>query len=112
LSREHVGYLERLLDGHRVECLEPIGVRPGQSCVDVGAGGGSITRWLAERAGPTGTVVALDVDTDPCPAIRAHAYRRPGVPTDVSWARLGLMRREGHAAAGRGRRSLALPAWP
>jgi trans-aconitate methyltransferase len=29
----------------------------------VGAGGGSIARWLAERVGPTGIVVATDIDT-------------------------------------------------
>lgn len=72
LGRAHMGYLEHLLDVPTVDCLEAAGVRPGQRCLDVGAGGGSITRWLAERVGPAGTVVALDLDVD-------HIEEQPGV---------------------------------
>jgi len=38
-------------------------VRPGWRCLEVGAGRGSMAVWLAERVGPTGHVVATDVDT-------------------------------------------------
>ena len=40
-----------------------IGVGRGWSCLEVGAGAGSIARWLAHRVGPTGRVVATDLDT-------------------------------------------------
>ena len=30
--------------------------------LEIGAGGGSIARWLAERVGPTGSVLATDID--------------------------------------------------
>jgi SAM-dependent methyltransferase len=38
-------------------------VRPGWRCLEVGAGRGSMAVWLAEQVGPTGQVVATDVDT-------------------------------------------------
>jgi ubiquinone/menaquinone biosynthesis C-methylase UbiE len=40
-----------------------IGVTDGWICLEVGAGAGSIARWLARRVGPTGSVVATDLDT-------------------------------------------------
>ena len=60
---------QRLHHGHAaadpatVECLEAIGVARGWRCLEVGAGAGSITRWLAQRVGPEGHVVALDYNT-------------------------------------------------
>ena len=38
-------------------------VRRGWRCLEVGAGRGSMAVWLAEQVGPTGRVVATDVDT-------------------------------------------------
>ena len=39
-----------------------MGIAPGWHCLEVGAGGGSITRWMAGHVGPTGRVVATDLD--------------------------------------------------
>jgi SAM-dependent methyltransferase len=38
-------------------------VAPGWRCLEVGAGRGSMARWLAEQVGPGGEVVAIDIDT-------------------------------------------------
>ena len=38
-------------------------VQPGWRCLEVGAGRGSMAVWLAEQVGPTGHVVATDLDT-------------------------------------------------
>ena len=38
-------------------------VQPGWRCLEVGAGRGSMAVWLATQVGPTGQVVATDVDT-------------------------------------------------
>jgi SAM-dependent methyltransferase len=43
--------------------LERLGVGEGWRCLELGAGNGSIARWLCERVGPTGSVVSIDVDT-------------------------------------------------
>jgi SAM-dependent methyltransferase len=72
LGRSQVDYLERMLDSATTACLDEIGVEPGWRCLDLGAGGGSITRRLAERTGPAGTVVSVDLDTD-------YLVERPGV---------------------------------
>ena len=38
-------------------------VQPGLRCLEIGAGRGSMAVWLAEQVGPTGHVVATDIDT-------------------------------------------------
>src|SRR5262245_54088303 len=55
--------LGEILDGHTVDVLSSLGVSSGWHCVDLGAGAGSITAWLAGRVGPEGRVTALDLDT-------------------------------------------------
>jgi SAM-dependent methyltransferase len=54
--------LEDECDPHTRRYLDSIGVGPGWHCLEVGAGAGSLVRWLAERVGPAGKVVAADVD--------------------------------------------------
>jgi len=55
---------ETMLDPGTIRHLEALGVGPGWRCLEVGAGAGSITRWLCERVGPTGRVVATDLQCD------------------------------------------------
>src|SRR6185437_9499609 len=54
--------LEALYDGWTIQHLNARGIRRGWHCLEVGGGSGSIARWLAERVGPTGQVLATDVD--------------------------------------------------
>lgn len=42
--------------------LEKLGVSSGWSCLEVGAGAGSIMSWLCDRVGDRGRVVAVDID--------------------------------------------------
>jgi SAM-dependent methyltransferase len=42
--------------------LEALGIADGCRCLEVGAGGGSIARWIADRVGPRGHVLATDID--------------------------------------------------
>jgi len=42
--------------------LERLGVSSGWSCLEVGAGAGSIMKWLCDRVGEHGRVVAVDLD--------------------------------------------------
>jgi SAM-dependent methyltransferase len=54
--------LEAIADPWTFLNLDRIGVRKGWRCLDVGAGAGSVVRWLSERVGPEGRVVAADLD--------------------------------------------------
>jgi len=54
--------LEACYDPVTIRQLGQVGVSPGWSCLEVGGGGGSIARWLAERVGPSGRVVVTDID--------------------------------------------------
>ncbi|PNE37031.1 class I SAM-dependent methyltransferase [Streptomyces noursei] len=51
--------------------------RPGMRCLEVGAGGGSIARWLTARVAPGGSVLATDLKAQhiapaPGPTIEVH----------------------------------------
>jgi SAM-dependent methyltransferase len=54
--------LERRFDPGTIRRLADLGVVSGWRCLEVGAGCGSIARWLSEKVGPAGSVVAADVD--------------------------------------------------
>jgi SAM-dependent methyltransferase len=55
--------IERTYDPRTISGLEQLGIGAGWRCLDVGAGGGSIARWLRDRVTPGGSVVAVDLDT-------------------------------------------------
>src|SRR5690242_9734591 len=42
--------------------FDRIGLRPGFHCLDLGCGGGEVSFAIAERVGPTGRVVGMDLD--------------------------------------------------
>ncbi|MFI6154551.1 methyltransferase domain-containing protein [Kitasatospora sp. NPDC051170] len=54
--------LAEIFDPVTFRHVDRLGLRPGMRCWEVGAGGGSVPLGLAERVGPTGTVVATDLD--------------------------------------------------
>ena len=60
---ERLTALEEVLDAGTVRHLESLGVGTGWRCLEVGAGAGSIARWLCERVGRSGHVMATDLDT-------------------------------------------------
>ena len=49
-------------DGASRRRAAALGVGPGWRCLDAGAGEGSFARWLAQRVGERGHVVAADLD--------------------------------------------------
>src|SRR5262247_2916331 len=63
IERERLSILEQLFDDATRRFLGQLAVNEGWRCCEIGAGGGSITRWLAQRVGPSGRVVAVDLDT-------------------------------------------------
>ena len=80
--------------------LTRLGLAPGAHCLEVGAGSGSIARWMADQVGPGGRVLAVDLDPRWCrPAGRAQLEVRaldlvaqpvPAGPWDVIHERLVL----------------------
>jgi ubiquinone/menaquinone biosynthesis C-methylase UbiE len=56
--------------------VETLDLEPGAVVADVGAGGGYFTFRLAEAVGPTGKVLAVDVDAGLLEYVAAEAARR------------------------------------
>jgi SAM-dependent methyltransferase len=56
------GALATLYDPVSIRHLERY-VAEGSHCLEVGAGSGSLARWMSGRVGTTGSVVATDLDT-------------------------------------------------
>jgi ubiquinone/menaquinone biosynthesis C-methylase UbiE len=62
-QRARLKAAEDLLDEGTIRVLERVGPAMGWRCLEVGAGGGSIARWLADRVARNGRVVATDINT-------------------------------------------------
>ena len=62
-ERRRLELLQDCLDPITTRSLDAIGVEPGWRCLELGAGGGSVTQMLCRRVGPAGRVAAVDLDT-------------------------------------------------
>jgi len=65
--------LARLYDAPTQRALERSGISAGWHCLEVGGGGGSVARWMAQRVGPTGRVLCTDINTRIIESSRASA---------------------------------------
>ncbi|OQR63301.1 SAM-dependent methyltransferase [Streptomyces maremycinicus] len=72
-AEERFDAFAALFDATTFRHLEAFGVGPGWRCWEAGAGGTSVVSWLAKRVGPTGKVLATDIDT----SLLAPAGRPP-----------------------------------
>ncbi len=63
VERRRMDLLFRYHGPATVEALQAGGLAPGSRALEVGPGGGDITRWLAEHVSPGGRVVAIDLAT-------------------------------------------------
>ena len=98
---ERLRLLESVWDPGTTHRLAGLGVGAGWRCLELGAGGGSITRWLCDRVGPTGAVTAVDleprfVEAEPRPNLDVHrrdiiADGVPGEGYDLIHTRFLLM---------------------
>jgi SAM-dependent methyltransferase len=61
-ERERLSLFTQIADPITTRRLTDLGVGPGWHCLEVGAGNGSIARWLAGRVGPERRVVATDLN--------------------------------------------------
>ncbi|MDX3521958.1 methyltransferase [Streptomyces scabiei] len=98
---ERFDALAALFDASTFRHVDDLGIGPGRRCWEVGAGGSSVVRGLAERVGPTGHVLATDIDTSwmtgaaaPQVELRRHDVavdEPPPGPFDLVHARLVLV---------------------
>src|SRR5262245_8490531 len=61
-ERERLLGMARLWDPGTFALFERLGVGTGWRCLEIGAGAGSVSSWLAERVGAGGRVIAADLD--------------------------------------------------
>lgn len=61
-ARERLRGLEDRFDAGTIRHLEALGVGDGWSCLEIGAGGGTIADWLCRKVGRSGQVLATDID--------------------------------------------------
>jgi ubiquinone/menaquinone biosynthesis C-methylase UbiE len=54
--------LSVIFDPSSFRHIDDLGIGAGWRCWEVGSGGPSVPRWLAGRVGPTGRVLATDID--------------------------------------------------
>lgn len=101
--------LAELFDPWTFRHLDDLGLGEGWRCWEVGAGGPSVPRGLAERVGTSGRVLATDIDvswTEPAAdsvlEVRRHDVLRDPPPSetfDLVHARLVLVHLKDRAAA-------------
>src|ERR1700716_2335038 len=82
--------LATIFDPSTFRHIADLGIDRGWRCWEVGAGGPSVPRWLAERVGPTGRVVATDIDVSwmhevagPAIEVRRHDVARDEPPKET-----------------------------
>ena len=99
------------------EVLDRVGLEPGMSCLDVGAGPGAVMRLMADRVGAPGRVTGLEIDgklaAQALAELRAQGGAQfnlieadvlaldtvPGAPFDLTFCRLFLMHMQDPVAA-------------
>lgn len=67
IERVRLSMLAKTLDPGTFRLLDRVGVEAGMHVLEVGAGTGSVSAWLAERVGAGGRVMSTDID------LRFHA---------------------------------------
>ncbi|MGA7455738.1 MAG: methyltransferase domain-containing protein [Methyloceanibacter sp.] len=99
------------------EVLDRVGLKPGMSCLDVGAGPGAVMRLMGNRVGPQGRVTGIEIDrqlgAQALADLRAEGGAQfemaaadmfelddvPGAPFDLTFCRLFLMHMSDPVAA-------------
>jgi SAM-dependent methyltransferase len=92
-------HLADMLDPFTFARLAAAGDLTGRRCLEVGAGGGSVAGWLADRVGPHGHVLATDLNPRHLSTDRGYSVLRhdlvteavPAPPWDLIHARLVLL---------------------
>jgi len=73
-TAERFASLDALYNFRTFRFLETAGIAPEWHCLEVGGGSGSVAAWMAERVGPSGSVLVTDIDLR---FMEGSAYRKP-----------------------------------
>jgi len=100
-AAQRLALLSALFDPTSLRQLDACGIATGWRCWEVGAGGPTLARTIAERVGATGSVLATDIDaswakeaTSPNVDVRTHDIAQDPPPNelfDLIHARLVLV---------------------
>jgi 2-polyprenyl-3-methyl-5-hydroxy-6-metoxy-1,4-benzoquinol methylase len=90
-ERERLRLMSDILDPSSRFHLKRVGVTAGWRCIEIGAGNGSLSQWLAERVGPTGHVTATDIHTDLMDGIARPTWRSASSMSSTTRRRLRRM---------------------
>jgi SAM-dependent methyltransferase len=63
IAEQRMAALAALYDAPTREALARTGIARGWHCLEIGGGGGSVARWLADQVGEEGSVLCTDLDT-------------------------------------------------
>lgn len=72
-EQRRLDLLGDLRDRGSANQIERLGICEGWRCLEVGAGAGTLACWMADRVGPSGSVLSVDVD------VRFHADPPPNL---------------------------------
>ncbi|GAA2502868.1 class I SAM-dependent methyltransferase [Winogradskya humida] len=92
-------FLAEIFDEESTARIAGLGDLTGSRCLELGAGGGSVARWMVDQVGPTGRVLATDLNPRHIPTDQGYGVLThnlvtepvPEGPWDVIHARLVLM---------------------
>jgi SAM-dependent methyltransferase len=89
-ERDRLAFQGARWDPCTLQGFDAIGVTAGWHCLEVGAGTGTVASWLVDRVGPSGHVVATDIEprwlddlTAPTLEVRRHDVERDDLERDA-----------------------------
>lgn len=59
---QRLDLMSKILDPQTKASLLNLGLRQGWNCLELGGGNGSMTEWLCDRVGSTGSVTSVDIN--------------------------------------------------
>lgn len=88
-GRDRLRVLAEVMQPSTNHFLDQLGPLTGRRCLDVGSGGGDVTRELVRRTGPAGHVVGVDFDTAKLELARSEAQADGVTNVEFRSARIG-----------------------
>ena len=100
-ERRRLEALAAVMDPFTFHQLDRIGIQPGWRCLEVGAGLGTVSQWIAKQLGDDGEVLCTDLQTDfiveiDHPLIRTEKLDIMQPPSDFGPFDLAVMRAVHH----------------